>query len=164
MFVSFLISTLLLLPTIMLLLRKMAKENILVEICLTSNDSILGVSGTRHPLPVYLRYGVPVALATDDAGVSRSTITQEYQRAVETYGLSYVQLKKMARASLEYSFLPGKSLWTNFDKLQKIGICAGGAGKAKNQSSGCAQFVSTSDKAKAQWQLEKAFADFESGF
>jgi hypothetical protein len=32
------------------LLREMA-ENVLVEICLTSNDVILGVSGDRHPLP-----------------------------------------------------------------------------------------------------------------
>jgi hypothetical protein len=45
-----------------------------------------------------------------------------------------------------------------------VGICAGGAGKAKNQSSRCAQLLSTSDKAKAQWQLEKAFDDFESRF
>ena len=146
------------------LLRKMAKEKILVEICLTSNDSILGVSGARHPLPVYMRYGVPMALATDDAGVSRSTMTEEYRRAVETYGLTYPQLKKMTRASLEYSFLPGQSLWANLDKLQKVAICAGGAGKAKNQSSGCSQLLSTSEKAKAQWQLEKAFADFESRF
>jgi adenosine deaminase len=87
------------------LLRMMAKDKVLVEICLTSNDSILGVRGTRHPLPVYLLYGVPVALATDDAGVSRSDITQEYQRAVETYHLSYIDLKKMARASIGYSFL-----------------------------------------------------------
>ncbi|HEX7286084.1 MAG TPA: adenosine deaminase [Candidatus Angelobacter sp.] len=87
------------------LLRMMAKNKILVEICLTSNDSILGVSGMRHPLPVYLRHGVPVALATDDAGVSRSDITQEYQRAAETYHLSYTDLKKMARASIAYSFL-----------------------------------------------------------
>jgi adenosine deaminase len=146
------------------LLRTMAKEKILVEVCLTSNDSILGVSGARHPLPVYLRYGVPVALATDDAGVSRSTMTQEYQRAVESYGLTYPQLKKMARASLEYSFLPGKSLWANFHKSQKVDTCAGGTGKAKNQSPGCAQLLSTSDKAKVEWQLEKAFADFESRF
>ena len=47
-----------------------------------------------------------MALATDDAGVSRSSITQEYERAVETYHFSYSELKKMVRASLEYSFLP----------------------------------------------------------
>jgi adenosine deaminase len=49
---------------------------------------------------------VPVALATDDEGVSRSNITQEYQRVVETYHLSYADLKKIARASIAYSFLP----------------------------------------------------------
>lgn len=88
------------------LLKEMAAKKVLVEVCLTSNDVILGVSGARHPLPVYLKFGVPVALATDDAGVSRSSITQEFERAAETYHLSYRDLKKMVRASLEYSFLP----------------------------------------------------------
>jgi adenosine deaminase len=88
------------------LLQEMAKKKVLVEICLTSNDVILGVSGERHPLPVYMKYGVAVALATDDLGVSRTDMTHEYLRAVETYRLSYGELKKMARASLEHSFLP----------------------------------------------------------
>jgi adenosine deaminase len=88
------------------LLKEMATKKVLVEICLTSNDVILGVSGTRHVLPVYLKFGVPVALATDDPGVSRSSMTQEFERAVETYHLSYSDLKKMVRASVEYSFLP----------------------------------------------------------
>jgi hypothetical protein len=88
------------------LLKEMARKKVLVEICLTSNDVILGVSGDRHPFPVYLKYGVPVALATDDLGVSRSDMTQEYLRAVETYGLSYGELKRMAQDSLEHSFLP----------------------------------------------------------
>ncbi len=61
---------------------------------------------------MYLKFGVPVALATDDEGVSRGDITQEFERAAETYHLKYLQdLKKFARASLEYSFLPGESLW-----------------------------------------------------
>ena len=145
------------------LLRRMAKEKILVEICLTSNDSILGVTGARHPLPIYMRYGVPVALATDDAGVSRSTMTLEYQRAVENYGLTYPQLKKMARASLEFSFLPGKSLWANFGKGQKVAACARDGGKLQPSAS-CEQALSTDRKAWTQWQLEKAFADFESRF
>jgi hypothetical protein len=87
------------------LLREMAKKKILVEICLTSNDVILGIKGDNHPLPVYRKYNVPVALATDDEGVSRSDMTHEYLRAMETYNLSYVDLKRMARQSLEYSFL-----------------------------------------------------------
>ena len=93
------------------LLQELAQKGVLVEICLTSNDVILGVSGDRHPLPVYMKYGVPVALATDDEGVSRSDMTHEYLRAVEGYGLSYGDLKRMARASLEHSFLRGDSIW-----------------------------------------------------
>jgi len=87
------------------LLQEMAKRKVLVEICLTSNDLILGVRGREHPLPVYLRHAVPVALATDYQGVSRSDMTHEYLRAVETYSLTYTDLKRLARHSLEYSFL-----------------------------------------------------------
>src|SRR5216684_4127368 len=60
------------------LLKDMARRNVMIEICLSSNDLILGVSGSQHPLATYLKYGVPVALATDDAGVSRSEISREF--------------------------------------------------------------------------------------
>src|SRR5262245_37506365 len=52
------------------LLKTMAQKRVLVEINLTSNDVILGVSGRDHPLRTFMQYGVPVALSTDDAGVS----------------------------------------------------------------------------------------------
>src|SRR3984957_14320790 len=94
------------------LLQEMAQRKVLVEISLTSNDLILGVRGEEHPLPVYLRYGVPVALATDDEGVSRSDMTHEYLRAAESYHLSYLDMKRMARQSLEHSFLAGASVWS----------------------------------------------------
>src|SRR2546421_5775624 len=42
------------------LLKEMARRRVLVEICLSSNDLILGVSGSQHPLATYLQYGVPV--------------------------------------------------------------------------------------------------------
>jgi adenosine deaminase len=86
------------------LLREMAAKNVLVEIALNSNDLILGVKGSQHPLHTYLKYRVPVALVTDDAGVSRSTLTLEYKKAVEEQGLDYRTLKRMARNSIEYSF------------------------------------------------------------
>ena len=86
------------------LLKEMAKRNVAVEICLTSNDVILGVSGRQHPLSIYQRYGVPTLLATDDEGVSRSDMTLEYMRAVEDQHLGYATLKQMARNSIKYSF------------------------------------------------------------
>ena len=72
----------------------MAARHVMVEINLTSNDVILGVSGRDHPLPLYRSSGVPVALSTDDEGVSRIDITHEYVRAVQTYGFGYADLKR----------------------------------------------------------------------
>jgi adenosine deaminase len=86
------------------LLREMAARHILVEISLSSSDVILGVNGARHPIRTYLAYGVPVALATDDEGVSRSTLTTEFRRAVLDQGLDYRTLKRMVRNSITYSF------------------------------------------------------------
>jgi adenosine deaminase len=141
------------------LLQEMAKKNIAVEICLTSNGTILGVSGNRHPLATYIKYKVPVALATDDLGVSRSDMTHEYLRAVEEQKLTYSELKRMARDSLEHSFLPGASLW-------KDGRATGGCSveKLTSASGTCESFLKASERARMQWRLEQAFAEFEGKF
>jgi hypothetical protein len=146
------------------LLQEMAKKNVLVEICLTSNDVILGVSGDRHPLPVYLKYGVPVALATDDEGVSRSDMTHEYLRAVETYGLSYGELKRMARASLEHSFILGDSLWSDGREWRRAAACSDDGSSGDRVSGRCEKWLAANERARVQWQLERAFAEFEKRF
>jgi hypothetical protein len=140
------------------LLLEMAQRNVLTEICLSSNDLILGVSGQNHPLPVYMKSGVPVALATDDEGVSRIDMNHEYLRAIQTYKLSYADLKRMARASLEHSFLAGDSLWADGKNFQMRKACASDDDKA---GSPCQKLITASDKARAEWQLEKAYAEFE---
>ncbi len=146
------------------LLQEMAKKNVLVEICLTSNDVILGVSGDRHPLPVYMKYGVPVALATDDEGVSRSDMTHEYLRAAETYGLSYGELKRMARASLEHSFIPGDSLWGDERELRRAAACEGEKAAGDRLSGKCEKWIGANERARVQWELERAFAEFEKSY
>jgi adenosine deaminase len=87
------------------LLAEMRGRPVAVEICLTSNDVILGVRGKDHPLPAYLAAGVPVVLSSDDAGVSRINLTNEYFRAARDYGLDYRTLKAIARNALIYAFL-----------------------------------------------------------
>jgi hypothetical protein len=146
------------------LLREMAAKKVLVEICLTSNDVILGVSGDRHPLPVYMKYGVPVALATDDEGVSRTDITHEYLRAAEDYELTYEDLKRMARASLEHSFLPGKSLWSDEKGMQRAEACKEVKSFGETPAQKCARFLDANEKARVQWELEKSFSEFEKEF
>jgi hypothetical protein len=146
------------------LLREMAQRNILVEICLTSNDVILGVRDQAQSFPLYRRYGVPVALATDDEGVSRSDLTHEYMRAVETYNLSYVDLKEMARQSLEHSFLPGSSLWQDKRQSRVVSACAADRTHARSPSPACRNFLNANERARIQWNLEEELSEFESKF
>ena len=49
--------------------------------------------------------GVPVVLSTDDPGVSRIDLTNEYFRAAREHRLGYRTLKSLARNALLYSFL-----------------------------------------------------------
>jgi hypothetical protein len=142
----------------------MARRKVLVEINLTSNDLILGVRGEEHPLPVYLRYGVPVALATDDEGVSRSDMTREYVRAAESYHLSYTDLKRMARQSLEHSFLADASLWTDTQAFRPVTACAGDQPGVAGVAALCEKFLDANDRARVQWKLEQDFAAFEKRF
>jgi adenosine deaminase len=133
----------------------------MVEINLTSNDVILGVKGKDHPLPLYRKYGVPVALSTDDEGVSRIDITHEYAMATETFGLTYPELKEMARNSIEYSFLPGQSLWRDHDYRHPQPACAVSLNSDHEAAGGCATLLAASAKAQQQWQLEQRFHRFE---
>ena len=147
------------------LLKEMAAKHVMVEINLTSNDVILGVSGNEHPLPMYRQFRVPVALSTDDEGVSRIDITHEYVRAVETYGLRYADIKQMVRTSLEHSFLPGASLWREQDSFTRPApACSQNALGGGNPTSTCAAFLKSSEKAQQQWELERRFRGFESTF
>jgi len=146
------------------LLKEMVRRNVLVEICLSSNDTILGISGRQHPLATYLQYGVPVALATDDEGVSRSEISREFLRAVEDQGMNYLQLKMMARNSLEYAFIPGSSFWADEKQSVPVTQCRGDLANMKLSSSQCVAFMDGSEKARLQWKLEQGFKEFESRY
>lgn len=136
------------------LLARMARDKVAVEINLTSNDVILGVRGADHPLAVYRKAGVPFVLSTDDEGVSRIDLTNEYLRAVTEHGLTYADLKAAARGSLEYSFLPGASLWVS--PRLPVAACA-------RPGPACETFLAASRKATAQWRLEREFEAFEAG-
>ena len=144
------------------LLHEMASRNVMVEICLTSNDVILGVSGAQHPLREYIRAGVPVALATDDEGVARSDMTHEYLKGAQEQDLSYLQLKKMARTSLEHAFIGGASVWRDGKTFAVVKECTGVRPGAERPAATCRRFLDGSEKARLQWKLEAEFDQFES--
>lgn len=143
------------------LLELMRRRGVLVEICLTSNAVILNVEGPEHPFLEYRRAGVPLTLASDDEGVSRIDLSHEYRLAIQRYGLHYRDLKQLARNSLQYSFLPGQSLWATprFSRMQSA--CRADQPASALLSPGCASFLRANERARAQWALEQEYARFE---
>jgi adenosine deaminase len=137
------------------LLRTMATRRVAVEVCLTSNDVILGVTGRQHPLRLYLRSGVPVVLATDDPGVARTDMTTEWQRAVEEHGVSYPELKRFARNSIELSFIEGASLWSSPDYGSYVSACT------ETRADSCTSYLNRNPKARVQMRLEQRIREFE---
>ncbi len=159
------------------LLKQLANQHKLIEVNLTSNQDILGVCDGKdfcmdaspnlkdfhHPLMMYVNNHVPVALSTDDQGVSNTSLNNEYYMAVSRYPLSYQQIKNIDRNSLYYAFIQGANLWQNANYQQLVTACSDDNPYTEQQpSSSCQGFLDHSPKAQLQWRLEQQFAAFES--
>lgn len=138
------------------LLRTMAARRVLVEIALSSNDLILGVRGVQHPIRLYLAAGVPVALVTDDEGVSRIDLTNEFVRAARDYGFSYATFKRFVRNSLEHAFVKGASLWADESAGRPMVVCA-----RVPATAACSAYLSSNQRAGLEWKLERELDAFE---
>lgn len=86
-------------------LENMQRDKIAVEINLTSNEFILGVKNNDHPIRLYFDAGVPLVICTDDAGVSRISLTAEYVKLASRYDFTYTEIKSFVYNSIRYSFL-----------------------------------------------------------
>ncbi|SFQ13258.1 adenosine deaminase [Nitrosomonas cryotolerans] len=95
------------------------KQNAAIEINLTSNQFILGVKGNEHPYLIYSSYGVPLVISTDDSGVSRNNLTQEYVLLASRYKPSYGKIKEYVYNSIRYSFLSSADKITAITLLDK---------------------------------------------
>lgn len=144
-------------------LKQMAEKGICIEIMPVSNEEILGVHGEDHPFPVYLSHGVPVVLASDDAGVLRTDLAEQFVIIAHTYPqVKYSDFKKFVRNSLEYSFLDGEGIW----------LVKGAYTAFRPELKGCdfitgdltqvgKNFLSGNEKAREEWKLEGEIAAFE---
>jgi len=143
-------------------LSEMRKDKVTIEIMPVSNEEILGVSGEDHPFPIYLSRGVPIVLASDDPGVLRTDLTEQFVIIAHTYPqVNYSDFKQFVRNSLEHSFLPGDGIWAipgSYSQIRKE--CAGC--RPVTGCEECKAYLDENEKAKAQWRLEGDLAFFES--
>jgi adenosine deaminase len=146
-------------------LKKMAEEPVAIEINLVSNAQLLGIAGDAHPLPLYVERHVPVVLATDDPGIMRTTLTEQYRLAALDYPrFRYADLRTFNRNSLEYSFLTGSSIWEDPGHYEHpVMECR--APKGVFDLSRCEAWAKDhGDKAQIQVRFEQRLQAFEEGF
>ena len=91
-----------------------------VEINLTSNEFILGVKDSEHPILLYHKAGVPIIISTDDPGILRTSLTEQYTLATLRYGFSYPEIKEFVNNSILYGFLNDKDKGQLKSELEKL--------------------------------------------
>jgi adenosine deaminase/adenosine deaminase CECR1 len=88
------------------ILEDMRTRQIPVEVNLSSNAFLLGVTRDAHPFMLFKQAGVPIVLSTDDAGVLRGSLTEEYMLAVQWFPeIQYEDLKEISRNGIRYGFM-----------------------------------------------------------
>ena len=93
------------------LLKYMSQKNIPIEINLVSNEFILKVKENRHPFTLYKEFNVPIVISTDDAGILRSNMTEQYVLLAKRYpDVNYETIKKYVYNSINYSFIQDASV------------------------------------------------------
>jgi adenosine deaminase len=91
------------------LLELLVERGASLDVCLTSNRVLDVVPDlSRHPLPRLLDAGVRCSLGTDDPLMFGVSLTDEYQTARETLGLTDEQLAEIARTSIQTSDAPAE--------------------------------------------------------
>jgi aminodeoxyfutalosine deaminase len=108
-----------------------AARNVPLEVCPTSNlrtGALARQIGRptagyhQHPLPSFLRRGLPVTLSSDDPSMFETTLSDEYRHA-HRMGLTPIEIVRLAEASFHHSFLDSKEKQTLLAKFHS-GISA----------------------------------------
>jgi len=144
-------------------LKEMARNHVAIEIMPVSNQIILGVTGKDHPFPIYFDRSVPIILASDDAGLLRTDLSEQFVIIASEYPkIKYKDFKKFVRNSIEYSFLRGESIWASKGDYSKlVAECSRCSLGSKNPNAKCKAFLDSSEKARVAWKLEGDLAAFE---
>ncbi|XP_054865160.1 adenosine deaminase-like protein, partial [Amphiprion ocellaris] len=89
------------------LVDKVVKNNIPLELCLTSNVKGQTVPCySKHHFNYWYQLGHPSVICTDDKGVFCTDLSQEYQLAASTFGLSNEDVWKLSQQAIDCIFAP----------------------------------------------------------
>lgn len=94
------------------LMEHLKRNNIPLEICLTSNVKTGCVpSLERHPVRALYEAGVPLTLNTDDPALFRCSLRGEFELAAGRFGFSEVELQGIARNAFRFAFDRSVAAW-----------------------------------------------------
>lgn len=85
------------------LVKRLADENVVLEVCPGSNVVLKAVEGwAQHPIAILRDAGVPVTVSTDDPPFFHTTMTAEYEALHRTFGWDesdFLDLNKTAMSA-----------------------------------------------------------------
>ena len=103
------------------LMERVIKENILLEVCVTSNYQTEAIK-RRHPIEKLYRKGVKISINTDNDTVSGININREYARILQETKMDIEDLIKCNTNSIPFIFADDKTknkLLNMHEKIKK---------------------------------------------
>ena len=103
------------------LMERVIKENILLEVCVTSNYQTEAIK-RRHPIEKLYRKGVKISINTDNDTVSGININREYARILQETKMDIEDLIKCNTNSIPFIFADDKTknkLLNMYEKIKK---------------------------------------------
>lgn len=103
------------------LMERVIKENILLEVCVTSNYQTEAIK-RRHPIEKLYRKGVKISINTDNDTVSSIDINREYARILQETKMDIEDLIKCNTNSIPFIFADDKTknkLLNMYEEIKK---------------------------------------------
>ena len=102
------------------LVRRLAREEILLTVCPISNVALkVYPSLAAHPFKKLLDAGVPVTVNSDDPPFFTSDLNDNYCAVAQAFSLTLEELLKIAKDAFVRSFAPPERIAAGVEELEK---------------------------------------------
>lgn len=122
------------------------------------NDAVVAA---QADIATYMK-GVTALLKCDTIAKDPACeVSFDFQAAVNRNHITYTEAVRLARPSLQYSFLPGEPLWLDVVSSSVVSQCAGEIVGNSNPGEPCKIYLGSNEKAGAQWRYETKLSGFD---